>query len=139
MVSLSSAEAEYRSMSKAVANITWVCWLLVYFGITSIIPVPLFCYSMSVIHIARNPVFHERTKHIELDCHFVWNKLVEGLISLSHTSSASQLTDVFTKALLGPAHLLHIRKLGGFVTLQLEGGCWNYIYALISIFSHVQT
>nr|XP_016442248.1 PREDICTED: uncharacterized mitochondrial protein AtMg00810-like [Nicotiana tabacum] len=121
VVSLSSVEAEYRSMSKVMAGITWVCRLLSNFWVSSASPVPLYCDSISAIHIARNPIFHERTKYIELDCHFVRSKLTEGLISLSHTSSTSQLADVFTKPLCGPSHHLHIRKLGVLSPSNLRG------------------
>ncbi|XP_060216421.1 uncharacterized mitochondrial protein AtMg00810-like [Lycium barbarum] len=110
--SLSSNEAEYRSMSKAVAEITWVVHLLDDFGVSTASPVPLFCDNQASLHIAKNLVFHEHTKHIELDCHFVRAKLAEGLIGLSHTSSATQLDDLVTKVLSGADHHLHLRKLG---------------------------
>lgn len=60
-------------------------------------------------------------KHIELDCHFVRAKLGDGLIFLVHTSSASQIADVLTKVLLGPAHHLHTRKLGVLSPSKLRG------------------
>nr|XP_016436863.1 PREDICTED: uncharacterized mitochondrial protein AtMg00810-like [Nicotiana tabacum] len=91
VISLSLAETEYMAMSKVVAKTIWVCRLLTDFGFPSALHILHFCDSMSAIHNARNPVFHERTNYFELDCHFVRSKLAEGLISLSHTSSASQL------------------------------------------------
>nr|XP_016458147.1 PREDICTED: uncharacterized protein LOC107781862 [Nicotiana tabacum] len=80
VVSLSSAEAEYRSMSKATAEIIWVSRLLSDLGIQVPSPIQFFCDNQATIHIVKNPVFHERTKHAELDCHFIRGKLTEGLI-----------------------------------------------------------
>ncbi|XP_015087155.1 uncharacterized protein LOC107030371 [Solanum pennellii] len=104
VVSLSSAEAEYRALSKAVAEVSWLTRLLGDFSLPDLSHVPIFCDNQAAIHIAKNPVFHERTKHIELDCHFVRDKLVAGLVSLHHTSTASQLADILTKSLTRAAH-----------------------------------
>ncbi|XP_019258057.1 PREDICTED: uncharacterized protein LOC109236340 [Nicotiana attenuata] len=121
VVSLSSAEAEYRSMSKAVAEVTWLSRLLSDLGVLLPTPVHVFCDSQVALHIAKNPVFHEGTKHIELDCHFVRAKLGDGLISLVHTPIASQTADILTKVLPGPAHHLHTRKLGVLSPSNLRG------------------
>jgi len=112
VVSLSSAEAEYHSMRRLVAEISWVVRLLSDLSFSPSLPINLHCDNQAAIHIARNPVFHERTKHIELDCHFVREKLLDGLISLSFVPSSSQIADLFTKALAGPLHRHFIGKLG---------------------------
>jgi len=86
-VSLSSAEAEYMSMQRVVAELAWLSQLLHEFNVEDITPIPLKCDNQAVIYITKNPVFHERTKHIELDCHYVRQHLMEGFISLSHVST----------------------------------------------------
>lgn len=86
--------------------------LLTDLSITSHLPVPIHSDSRVAIHIARNPVFHERTKHVELDCHFVHQQYLVGLISLSFVPSKEQLADIFTKPLAGPSHHQSICKLG---------------------------
>ncbi|CAO2838095.1 unnamed protein product [Amaranthus hypochondriacus] len=77
-VSKSSSEAEYRSMANASSEVVWVVRLLEELGLTSLRPVTLHCDNMSALHIAQNPVFHERTKHLEIDCHLadVFTKVV---------------------------------------------------------------
>ncbi|XP_019241490.1 PREDICTED: uncharacterized protein LOC109221460 [Nicotiana attenuata] len=111
-ISLRSAEAEYRSMRRVVAELTWLVRLFDDPSIPISLPVPLHSDSQAAIHIAKNPVFHERTKHVEIDCHFVRQQFLAGLISLSYVRSASQLADLFTKSLTGPLHHNLLRKLG---------------------------
>lgn len=72
----------------------------------------MYCDNHAVLRIARNPVFHEQIKYIELDCHFIKGKLGDGLISLGHVSSDAQVVDVLKKALLGPVYHFHLCKLG---------------------------
>lgn len=111
-VALSSAEAEYRSMRRVCAELSWLTRLLSELTVFSLDPIPLKCDSQAAIHIAKNPVFHERTKHIELDCHYVREQLQAGLISLHYVPSQSQLADLFTKPLSGPHHHKLLSKLG---------------------------
>ena len=111
-VSLSSAEAEYRSMRRLVAELAWLSRLLHELTVDHITPIPLKCDNQAAIYIAKNPVFHERTKHIELDCHFVRQKLMEGLVTLNHVSTKQQLADIMTKPLPGLTHSSILGKLG---------------------------
>nr|XP_033511868.1 uncharacterized protein LOC117276654 [Nicotiana tomentosiformis] len=70
-VSLSFVEAEYRSMQQVVAGLTWLARLLEDLSMPHILPIPLHSDIQTAIYIAKNLVFHEWTKHIELDCHFI--------------------------------------------------------------------
>ena len=111
-IALSSAEAEYRSMRRICSELAWLTRLLHELKVPTITPIPLKCDNQAAVYIAKNPVFHERTKHIEIDCHYVREQLQNGLINIQHVPSKQQLADVFTKSLSGPQHQYQISKLG---------------------------
>ncbi|GAA0166064.1 hypothetical protein LIER_21311 [Lithospermum erythrorhizon] len=98
-VSRSSAKAEYRSMTVVTCEIKWLKGLLACFGVDHAESMELFCDNQSTLHLAHNPLFHERTKHIEIDCHFLHDAVLEGITRMTHVSTTNQLVDIFTKAL----------------------------------------
>ncbi|KAJ9548762.1 hypothetical protein OSB04_021305 [Centaurea solstitialis] len=114
VVSRSSAESEYRAMAQTTCELIWLRNLLGELGFAQSKPMNLYCDNEAAIHIANNPVFHERTKHIEVDCHFIREKLEDGTISTPFVRTGGQLADVFTKALPGSRVSSICNKLGMF-------------------------
>lgn len=96
-MSRSSAEAEYRSMAAATCELKWIKGILSNLGITHSRPMSLLCDNQTTLHIAKNFVFHERTKHIEMDCHFVRDEILKGIVQTAYVPINTQLADIFTK------------------------------------------
>ncbi|XP_074290436.1 uncharacterized protein LOC141617153 [Silene latifolia] len=111
-VSLSSVEAEYRAMATLLCELKWVKGLLLSLGVSFASPMNVYSDSQSAIQLAQNPVFHERTKHIEIDCHFIRDAITDRLIRPSHVSTKGQIADIFTKALTSSQFVFLLRKLG---------------------------
>ena len=98
LVVCSSTETEYRAFADTIFELLWLWWLLKDLGVSTSSATPLYCDNQSVIHIAHNDVFHERTKYIEIDCHFICNHLVCGALKLFLVSFKDQLANIFTKS-----------------------------------------
>lgn len=99
-------------MSETVKELKWLKELFESFCMPNPTPMRLFCDSKSAIYIAANPVFHERTKHIERDCHHVRDAVKKKLITTEHVTSKNQLADILTKALPRPLFEDLLSKLG---------------------------
>jgi len=87
-MSRSYSEAEYRALSAAACEMQWLIYLLKDLKIHNTKLPVLYCNNRSGLHIAANPVFHERTKHLEIDCHFVRDRVQDGTMKLLPFSSA---------------------------------------------------
>uniref|UniRef100_A0A2N9GF20 Reverse transcriptase Ty1/copia-type domain-containing protein n=1 Tax=Fagus sylvatica TaxID=28930 RepID=A0A2N9GF20_FAGSY len=98
VVARSSTEAEYRALADATSELLWLRWLLADMGAPQTTSTPIHCDNRSAIHIAHNDVFHEHTKHIEIDCYFIRHHLQQSALHLLSVSSEDQLADVFTKS-----------------------------------------
>ncbi|RDX63451.1 hypothetical protein CR513_58115, partial [Mucuna pruriens] len=92
-VARSSAEVEYRAMASATCELIWVKQLIQELKFADVQPMKLYCDNQAALHIASNPVFHERTKRIEIDCHFVREKLLAKEISTEFVNSWSRGND----------------------------------------------
>ncbi|XP_022041812.1 uncharacterized mitochondrial protein AtMg00810-like [Helianthus annuus] len=114
IVSRSTAEAEYRAMCSATCEVMWIKNILTELNVNCTLPVTLFCDSKSAIYISLNPVFHERTKHFELDLHFLREKIASGIIDPQKIASDNQIADIFTKGLNVGKHSVLCEKLGLF-------------------------
>ncbi|CAL2227109.1 unnamed protein product [Prunus armeniaca] len=112
VVSMSSAEAEYRGMTQGVCELLWLRRLLRDLGFGPQKPIDLYCDNKVAIAIEHNLVQHDCTKHVEVDRHFVKEKLDAKIISFPFISSKYQLANVLMKAVSTTVFLNSLDKLG---------------------------
>ena len=98
-VSRSSAEAEYKAVANAVAETCWLRNLLLELHCPLSQATLVFCDNVSAVYLSTNPVKHQRTKHVEIDIHFVREKVAKGEVRVFHIPAAHQYADIFTKGL----------------------------------------
>jgi len=98
-VSRSSAEAEYRAVANGVAEATWLRQLLQELHQPLQSACLVYCDNVSAVYLSTNPIQHQRTKHVEIDLHFVRERVAIGAVRVLHVPTTSQFADVFTKGL----------------------------------------
>ena len=129
VVSRSSAESEFRALALGICEGMWILRLLKELRIETDSPIQMYCDNQAAISIAKNPVHHDRTKHIEIDRHFISEKMDKNIIQLDYIPTKTQIADILTKALPRPnfdelSHKLSMHNIYTSAhTTQLEGEC----------------
>jgi histone deacetylase 1/2 len=98
-VALSSTKSEYKALTHASADLLWISFILRDIGFPTSLPCTLYSDNMGATQLAHNPVFHARTKHVELSYHFIRELVSTGFLQVSFVRSTNQLADLFTKGL----------------------------------------
>ncbi|KAL0842944.1 hypothetical protein Bca101_016189 [Brassica carinata] len=122
-VSRSSTEAEYRTLSDTAAELVWLINLMREIGIPHTAPPELYCDNLSAVYLSATPAMHKRSKHFEVNFHFVRERVASGSLIVHHIPGAQQLADIFTKS-LSTQNFQNLRfKLGvvGTPTQSLRG------------------
>jgi hypothetical protein len=128
-VSCSSTEAEYRALALASAELIWLQYLLRELHVQCSSPPTLWCDNIGATFLAANPMFHACTKHVEIDYHFIRERVQNRELLIQFLSSKDQIADVMTKPVTTPRFLLLRDKLtvapapsacGGAVNLSLD-------------------
>ena len=99
VVARSSVESEFRIIAQGLCELLWLKIILDDLRIKWDDPMKLYCDKKSAINIAHNPIQHDRTKDIEVNRHFIKEKLEEGVVCMSYVPSEHQLADILTKRL----------------------------------------
>lgn len=98
-VAKSSTEAEYRALSQTATEIAWLHSLFKELTLKHKIPAVVWCDNAGAKQLSVNPVFHSRTKHIEVDVHYIRDMIAQGLIEIRFVPTLEQTADIFTKAI----------------------------------------
>eukprot|EP00253_Pinus_taeda_P009448 PITA_09448 len=121
VISLSSAEAEYRGAVEASKEALWLCQILLEFGFQQQHPTTLWCDKQSAIQLCKDPVQHQRSKHIELHMHFIRKLIHDHVLEVQYCSTDDQVADIFTKALT-EAKFTKLRFMVGVQEVVTKGG-----------------
>ena len=113
-VARSSVEVEYRAMALSTCEFIWLKYLLQELRFGNDEQMKLICDNQDTLHISSNLVFHKWTKHIEVDCYFIREKIAWGCMTTSFVNSNDQLADIFTKSLRCPRIKYIYDKLSAF-------------------------
>jgi len=113
-MALSSFEAKYMAASTASCKAIWLRKLLVNLFRRNMEVTRIMCDNLSCIKLSENPVFHDRSKHIDIRCLFVRDCVQRGVVQLSYTPIGEQVADILTKA-LGKSKFDYFRENMGMV------------------------
>jgi hypothetical protein len=119
VVALSSTEAEYRGIAIAACEVVWLQKLLSHLGQLVDALIVIYCDNISSILLANNPVYHARTKHIEVHYHFIKEKILAKEIDLIHVSTEDLVANIFTKV-LSTNKLKKFRKMFSVLEVDLN-------------------
>ena len=111
VVARSNVEAEFRAMAQGICGGIWLNRMLEELRVPLKHPIVLYCDNQAAISIAKNLIHHDRTKHVEIDRHFIKEK-IEGVFKVSFTPTNCQTSDILTKALARVNHEDLTEKLG---------------------------
>ena len=121
-IALSTTEAEYMATSQCTKEAIWIRKLMEDVGYVQEEAMPIMCDNQGCIALAKNPKHHSRTKHIDVQHHFIREKLEQGIIALKYCPTQAMVADVLTKALARPRHEM-LREAMGLKTLDnLQSG-----------------
>ena len=122
VVSRSSTGAEYRGLAAVAADILWLQNLLRELCVPVALP-RIYCDNLGVVHLAANPIMHSRTKHFELDLHFVRDKVLSRELVVVHLPAEFQVANILTKAVSNPQFTIFRSKLkvSSASTMSLKG------------------
>ena len=120
-ISLSSAKAEYRGAVEASKEALWLRQILSEFGFEQQHPTTLWCDNQSAIQLCKDPVQHQRSKHIELHMHFIRKLIHDHVLEVQYCSTDDQVADIFTKALT-EAKFTKLRFMVGVQEVVTKGG-----------------
>lgn len=126
IVSRSSYEAKYKALNQATCEEKWILYLMQNFNVKHSSPIIIFYDKKSSLYIAKNPLFHERTKHIEIDFHVLRDKLQAEILYLLPIASKDQVTDIVTKS-------LHTRPFNNLQSKQVIIDLYSILKGVLSM------
>ena len=118
IVALSTAEAEYMSATHGSKELLWLKQLLVSLGFDQPNPIVMYCDNQACIQLTKNPVHHQRTKHISAYYHFSRDLVKQNIVVFNYCNTKDMVADIFTKSLTRDYHNKH-SKLLGLVSIKL--------------------
>ena len=121
-MALSSTETQYREAIEAACEAVWLRRMLANMHVPQSGPTPIFCDNHGVLKLAKNPVFHERTKHVETHYHYIRQLVEDKSIQLLYVPTLEQSADIFTKSLGFDKFVKFREAIGVIDRLSIMGG-----------------